>query len=111
MIVYQYEFVYFKFVDFIDWRSSMKLKNDFTLREIAGDYIVIPTGENYLDFGAVVSLNESGAFLWKQLEDERSFEELCDMLMQEYGIDAELAETDVADFITLLKEHGLVCDE
>lgn len=89
----------------------MRLKSDFTLREITGDYIVIPTGENYLDFGAVISLNDSGAFLWNLLQDEKSFEDLSDALTKEYGIDNSTAQEDVKDFINLLKEHGLICDE
>lgn len=89
----------------------MKLKNDFTLREITGDYIVIPTGENYLDFGAVISLNESGAFLWNQLQESKTAEELTAALAEEYGIDTDTAAADVADFVNLLNEHGLMCDE
>ena len=89
----------------------MKLKNDFTLREISGDYIVIPTGENYLDFGAVISLNDSGAFLWNQLSESKTEDSLVASLVDEYGIDTETAAADVADFINLLKEHGLMCDE
>lgn len=89
----------------------MKLRSDFTLREIAGDFIVIPTGENYLDFGAVISLNESGAFLWKQLQNGEEFPQLCSALIAEYGIDNKTAETDVSEFIDLLKAHGLICDE
>lgn len=89
----------------------MKLKTEFTLREISGDYIVIPTGENYLDFGAVISLNDSGAFLWNQLSESKTESELAVALANEYSIDAETATADVADFIKLLNEHGLMCDE
>lgn len=89
----------------------MKLKSGFTIREIAGDYIVVPTGDNYLDFGAVVSLNESGAFLWNQLQEPKSADELAAALAAEYGIDASIAVADTADFVNLLKEHGLMSDE
>ncbi|MBQ6999156.1 MAG: PqqD family protein [Clostridia bacterium] len=89
----------------------MKLKSGFTIREIAGDYIVVPTGDNYLDFGAVISLNESGAFLWNQLQQPKSADELSAALAAEYGIDASIAAADTVDFVNLLKEHGLMCDE
>lgn len=89
----------------------MRLKTDFTLREIAGDYIVIPTGENYLDFGAVISLNETGAFLWNQLKDDKTVEELAASLSSEYGVDNATASADANDFIALLNEHGLICDD
>ena len=89
----------------------MKLKNDFTLREITGDYIVIPTGENYLDFGAVISLNETGAFLWNQLQNNLSIDDLTNALVEEYGIDVDTASADAEDFVSLLNKHGLICDE
>ena len=92
-------------------REIMKLKSDFTLREIAGDYIVIPTGETYLDFGAVISLNETGAFLWNQLKDTKTVDELASSLVSEYGIDNATATADANDFIALLNEHGLICDD
>lgn len=89
----------------------MKLKSDFTLRNIADDFIVIPTGENCLDFGAVLSLNESGAFLWKQLQTDIDFDGLCKALMSEYDVDASQADTDVKEFIDILKAHHLLCIE
>lgn len=89
----------------------MKLKNDFTIREITGDYIVVPVGENYLDFGAVISLNETGAFLWAQLQNECSVDELSRALADEYGIGLDEAAADAEEFAGLLKQHGLLCDE
>lgn len=89
----------------------MKLKNDFTIREITGDYIVVPVGENYLDFGAVISLNETGAFLWGQLQNDCSAETLAKALADEYGIRLDEAVADTEEFIGLLKQHGLLSDE
>lgn len=89
----------------------MKLKSGFTLREITGDFIVVPTGDNYLDFGAVISLNESGAFLWSQLQEGKNADELSAALMAEYCVDADTANADTAEFVNLLKEHGLMSDE
>lgn len=89
----------------------MKLRDNFTVREIVGDYIVVPTGENYLDFGAVISINESGAFLWKLLQDDKTVDELSSALSEEYGIDSDVAKADVEDFVVLLKEHNLIINE
>ena len=50
----------------------MKLKEGFMLKKILDDYIVVPTGNNIVDFAVAVSLNETGAFLWKQLEEEKT---------------------------------------
>ena len=89
----------------------MQLRDNFTIKEIVGDYIVVPTGENYLDFGAVISINDSGAFLWKQLQDNKSVDELSSALAEEYGIETDVAKADVEEFVALLKEHNLIINE
>lgn len=88
----------------------MRLKPGFKLREIAGDYVVVPAAEHYLDFGAVISLNETGAFLWDQLQDSKTFEELTEALAVEYDGEQEEIRQDIRDFITLLKEQDLLCE-
>lgn len=45
----------------------MYVSKDFIVREIAGDYIVVPTGEEALKFNGLITLNEVGAFLWKKI--------------------------------------------
>lgn len=42
----------------------MKVEKEFVLREIAGDYIIIPTGKTVLDFNGLITVNEVGASLW-----------------------------------------------
>lgn len=88
----------------------MRLKPGFKLREIAEDYVVVPAAEHYLDFGAVISLNETGAFLWDQLQDSKTFEELTEALAVEYDGEQEEIRQDIRDFITLLKEQDLLCE-
>ena len=45
----------------------MKLKDGFVLRKVGGDNIVVPTGDT-LDLNMMVTLNETGRFLWEKLE-------------------------------------------
>ena len=39
----------------------MKVQNEFVLREIAGDYVIIPTGKTVLSFNGLITVNEVGA--------------------------------------------------
>ena len=55
----------------------MLLKKGFILKKILDDYMVVPTGDNIIDFSVAVSLNETGAFLWKQLENEKTHEDFA----------------------------------
>lgn len=43
----------------------MVIRGDFVLRQIAGEYVLVPTGMAALDFGSLISTNEVGYFIWK----------------------------------------------
>ncbi len=86
----------------------MKIKEGFILKKILDDYIVVPTGDNIVDFAVAVSLNETGAFLWKQLENEKTVLELAEALAGEYGVTADQVTGDVEEFIELLKTHSFL---
>lgn len=81
------------------------------LREVAGEYILVPVGEAAQRIRGIVTMTQSGAFLWEQLQKPCEMEELIQAFLKEYEIDRQTAETDVADFIKKLQQRGLLCDE
>ena len=86
----------------------MKIKEGFLVKKIAGDYLVVPTGDNIVDFAVAVSLNETGAFLWEQLKEEKNLEQLAEALSVEYDIEKNVALKDASDYIDLLKSHDFI---
>lgn len=86
----------------------MKISKEFVLKEIAGNYVVLPFGENAVSFKAMITLNYTGAFLWKQLEVEKNKDELLAAMIEEYDIDSKIAEQDMAEFIESLKINGIL---
>ena len=86
----------------------MKLKDGFMLKKILDDYIVVPTGDNIVDFAVAVSLNETGAFLWQQLENEKTVYELADALAVEYDVTPDEVIGDVVEFADMLKTHNFL---
>ena len=85
----------------------MKLKKGFILREVAGDVIVVPSGE-VLDLNMMISLNETAAFLWKRLENGATEEELVMALLDEYEASEEDARFYVKKFEETLNENGFL---
>ena len=81
----------------------MKIKEGFILREVAGDTIAMPSCE--MNLNAMITLNETGAFLWKLLETETTEEELAASIVKQYGVDDETAKTAVHNFVEKLKEN------
>ena len=86
----------------------MKIKSDFMLREVAGYYVVVPVGNGAIDFNGVINLNESGATLWKAMENDITEEGLVTALTAEYDVDAERAKSDVVAFVKKMKDANLI---
>lgn len=85
----------------------MKLKEGFILRQVAGEYVVLPVGAD-LDFNGMITLNETGATLWKRLEQEAELNDLTAALLAEYDVDEATASAAAEQFVAKLKEHGFL---
>ena len=88
----------------------MKIKDGFMLRSVAGKNIVVAVGAASLDFDGLISLNETGTFLWKTLEDGADFDTLTEKLLSEYDIDEETAKSDISAFLEKVKEADLIIE-
>ena len=86
----------------------LKIRDGFMLREVAGQWVVVPLGERVVEFNGIMTLSESGALLWKKMENNIFEEELLRTLLEEYSVDEETAKADVLEFITALRERGLI---
>ena len=86
----------------------MKVKSDFLLKKIAGSYVVVPIRTRAVDFSGIIKLSDSGAFLWKLLEEGATREELIAKLLDKYEVDEATASADVDRFIGKLEEADLL---
>ena len=86
----------------------MKIKQGFITKKVAGDVIVIPAEQALVDFKAVITLNESGAFLWELLKEEQTKESLLEKMAQEYDADKDLILADIEEFLKVLEDKGLL---
>lgn len=85
----------------------MKLKDGFILRSVAGQSVVLPTGGD-LDLNMMITLNDTGAFLWEKLENETTEENLVIALLAEYDVDEATAKAAVAAFVEKLENNGFL---
>ena len=84
----------------------MKLKENFVLREVADTWVVLPIAEATLDFNGMLTLNETGAVLWRALEQGGDAETLVAALTAEYDVAPEVATADAEEFLAKLVEAG-----
>lgn len=85
----------------IDIQKIMKIKNGFVLREVCGENVILGEGLNAIDFGKMLALNESAAWLWKEAKAQGVFtiDSLAAKLCEEYNITIDEARQDVVDII------------
>ena len=85
----------------------MKIKKGFAKRNIAGENIVVPLG-NKNQFNGMITLNETGSFLWDCLTKDTSEQQIAQKVVNEYDIDLKTALGDVNKFVTMLRENNLL---
>lgn len=86
----------------------MKVDKEFVLREIAGDYVIIPIGRTVLSFNGLITVNEIGAFLWNLLQEDVTNEDLVAKVLDEYEVDEETAREDIQEFLDTLVSGGIL---
>ena len=84
----------------------MKLKENFVLRRVLTNWVVLPLGAATVDFNGMLNLNDSGAMLWQKLEEGAGREELADALTSQYEVSRSQALADVDEFYAILVSAG-----
>ena len=82
----------------------MKIKKGFVLRKLKDQNLVVAVGEAAKSFHGMIRLNETGAFLWEELKEEKTKADLVQCLMEAYEIDETRAKNGVEKFLMLLKD-------
>lgn len=86
----------------------MKIKQGFILRKICDTYVVVAVGDAAKNFKGMITLNETGGFLWEKLAEGADEAELVDELMKEYDTDLETAKKDVKAFMEKASDAGFI---
>lgn len=85
----------------------MKLKDGYIVREVAGQIVALPTGDD-LDLNMMITLNDTGKFLWELLEKGADEDALVSALLAEYEVDEATARTGVQNFVAKLNANGFL---
>lgn len=88
----------------------MKLKEGFVLRQVCGENVITGEGLGAINFGKLLALNETAAWLWKEADAQGDFtvDSLADKLCEEYEVTAEQARQDVAAIVKKWQEVEVV---
>ena len=88
----------------------MKRNPDFLQQDVAGTSVIVPTGAAVTSFPGMITVNDTGVYLWELLETEQTVDTLVDALLERYEVVREQAEADVETFLERLRSTGAVID-
>ncbi len=88
----------------------MKIKNGFELQNVCGEYIIVPTGIDNVDYSKIISLNETAAYLWENCCDTPSFtiDTMVELLTKEYDVEESIAREDCEKIAACWAEMRLI---
>ena len=86
----------------------MKIKKDFIIRVVGGEHVVVPIGKEAKRFQGMITLNETGAFLWEFFTKAHTVEEATKALMEAYNVEEETARNDAVAFAETLENNDFI---
>ena len=89
----------------------MRQNENFILKRCAGLTLLVPVGKAAISFPGMISLNETGAFLWEALGQDQSLESLAALLAERFQVTEQQAAQDTAHFLDKLTRAGALLDE
>ena len=88
----------------------MRQKKGFVLREVCGEKVIVGEGVETVNFGKLVSLNDTAAWLWEKTSELGDFtpEQLADAICKEYDVERSKALSDIQKIVAVWKEVGVI---
>lgn len=88
----------------------MIASGNFIPREVAGEYLLVPTGAASAQLNGLITLNELGYFIFQTLQSEQSVDSLVAAVTAEYDVDTDTARADALEFLEQLRAVGALAE-
>ncbi len=86
----------------------MKIKDGFILRPFENQYIALATEGAPSLANALIVMSGSGAFVWNELQQHRSEDELIHSIMEKYEVSRDTAAGDLAAFLQAVRAADIL---
>ncbi len=88
----------------------MRIKDGFALREVCGETVIVGEGLGAVDFGKLLVLNDTAAWLWKEAKSQGDFtpQTLAQRLREEYDVPNDVANADVTELLSKWQDIDVI---
>lgn len=80
-------------------KQRYKVNDNFLMRKVAGEYLLIPTGSAASSINGMISINESFHYIWKQFEEPHTIYEVITKARDEFEDETGKMEKDIYRFV------------
>lgn len=87
-----------------------RVKSGFVMRDVAGQTVIIATGEASRTFQGMIRVNETGKLVWQGLTDGKDVDQIVDDVTAAFDVDRATAAADVNAFIGEMRGHGFLAE-
>lgn len=91
----------------------MKLTSGYMIKEIAGNFVIVPVGQNVVDYKNLLQTNETGAFILQEIKENIPYDKIVEHLMLKYEANEEerdIIKDDLNEFLYYAKKNNLIED-
>ena len=86
----------------------MKLKQEYMLAEIAGEYVAVATNSNLDSERKIIRMNDTGKFIWDGIANGKDERAIVSDLMDQYEVDEQTAAESVTRILRQMVDAGIV---
>lgn len=83
----------------MDFSTLKQLKTKFVARNVANELVLVPLTGNVAQMNEMFTLNETACFIWENCEKVNSSDEMCDLMLENFDVEASVALADIKNFL------------
>lgn len=85
-------------------KSLQKIKAGFVTREVGEELVLVPLTGNVAQMNELFTMNETGKFIWENIDDDTTIDELADKMVEVFEVSPEIARRDICGFLEKMSE-------
>jgi hypothetical protein len=83
----------------MDFSTLRQLKSKFVARNVSNELVLVPLTGNVAQMNEMFTLNETACFIWENCEKVDTLDAMCELMLENFDVDAALALTDIKTFL------------
>ena len=92
------------------WGKTFKRNDQIIVRKIADEFFLVPIKGNLADMRRIYALNPVAEYIWKELDESRSLQDICNNVVSTFDVNKQQAQADICELIREMLEEDLIVE-